>query len=56
MKIIDPDKQLIDCVFFDGTSNVQKEENIMQVQYPWVMVLHRAEHVVSILFKDLSKI
>jgi hypothetical protein len=56
MKIIDPDKQLIDCVFFDGASNVQKVGNIMQVHYPRVMVLHGAEHVVSLFFKDLSNI
>jgi hypothetical protein len=40
MKIIDPDEQLIDCVFFDGASHVQKAGNIMQVHYPRVMVLH----------------
>jgi hypothetical protein len=56
MKIIDPDKQLIDCVFFDGASNVQKAGKIMQVRYPLVMVLHGAEHVVSLFFKDLSNI
>jgi hypothetical protein len=56
MKIIDPDKQFIDCVFFDGASNVQKSGKIMQVHYPRVMVLHGAEHVVSLFFKDLSNI
>jgi hypothetical protein len=56
MKIIDPDKQLIDCVFFYGSSNVQKAEKIMQVHYPRVMVLHGAEHVVSLFFKDLYNI
>jgi hypothetical protein len=56
IKIIDPEKQLIDCVFFDGASNVQKAGKIMQVHYPRVMVLHRAEHVVSLFFKDLSNI
>jgi hypothetical protein len=56
IKTIDPDKQLIDCVFFDGASNVQKAGKIIQVHYPRVMVLHGAEHVVSLLFKDLSNI
>jgi hypothetical protein len=56
MKIIDPDKQFIDCVFFDGASNVQKSGKVMQVQYPRVMVLHGAEHVVSLFFKDLFNI
>jgi hypothetical protein len=56
MTKIDPDKQLIDCVFIDGASNVQNAGNIMQVHYPRVMVLHGAEHVVSLFFKDLSNI
>jgi hypothetical protein len=56
MKIIDPDKKLIDCVFFDGASHVQNAGKIMQVPYPRVMVLHGAEHVVSLFFKDLSNI
>jgi hypothetical protein len=56
MKKIDPDKQLIDCVFFDGASNVQKAGNIMQVHYPRVMVLHGVEYVVYLFFKDLSNI
>jgi hypothetical protein len=56
MKIIDPDKQLIDCVFFDGARNVQKAGKIVQVHYPRVMVLHGVEHVVSLFFKDLSNI
>jgi hypothetical protein len=56
MTKIDPDKQFIDCVFFDGASNVQKAGVIMQVHYPRVVVLHGADHVVSLLFKDLSNI
>jgi hypothetical protein len=38
MTKIDPDKQLIDCVFFDGASNVQKAGKIMHVHYPRCMV------------------
>jgi hypothetical protein len=30
MKIIDPDRQLIDCVFFDGASKVQKRERLFK--------------------------
>jgi hypothetical protein len=52
----DPDKQLIDCVFFDGASNVQKAGKIIQVHYPRAMVLHGVAHVVSLFFKDLSNI
>jgi hypothetical protein len=56
MTKIDPDKQLIDCVLFDGASNVQKAGKIMQVHYPRVVVLHEDEHDVSLFFKDLSNI
>jgi hypothetical protein len=56
MKIIYRDKQLIDCVFFDGASNVQKAGKIMQVHYPRVILLHGTEHVVSLFFKDLTNI
>jgi hypothetical protein len=41
-----PDNQLIDCSLFDGASNVQNAGKIMH--YPRVVVLHGAEHVVSI--------
>jgi hypothetical protein len=56
MTNIDPDKQMIDCVFFDGASNVQKAGKIMQVHYTRVMMLHGAGHIVSLFFKDLSNI
>jgi phosphatidylglycerophosphatase A len=50
----DPDKQLIDCLLFDGARTVQKVGKSMQVHYPRVMVLHGVEHVVSLFFKILS--
>jgi hypothetical protein len=56
MTKIDRDKQLIDCVLFDGASNVQKVGKIIQVYYPRVMVLHGVDHVVSLFFKYLSSI
>jgi hypothetical protein len=53
---IDRCNQLVDCVFFDRASDVQKAGKIIQLHYPRVMVLHGADHGVSRFFKDLSNI
>ena len=55
MKKLDPGKNLIDLVYFDGASNVQKAGNILSKHYPRVTVLHGGEHVVSLYFSDLFK-
>jgi hypothetical protein len=51
-----PNGYLIDCIFFYGASNVQKAGRILQVMYPCTTVVHGYEHVVSLFFKDLSKL
>jgi hypothetical protein len=56
MSELNPNGYLIDCIFFYGASNVQKAGSILQVMYPRTTVLHGAEHVVSLFFKDLSKL
>ena len=48
-------KTLIDTVFFDGSSNVQKAGELLEVDFPMVTVLHGAEHVVSLFFADIAK-
>ena len=56
MKEIDPTKELIDVLYFDGASNVQKAGKILALHYPRVTCLHGAEHVIALFFSDLGKI
>jgi hypothetical protein len=56
LKELDPQKALVDLVYFDGASNVQKAGNIIGAHYPRVTCLHGSEHVVSLFFGDLSKL
>lgn len=55
MEQLDSKKTLIDTVFFDGASNVQKAGELLEVDFPMVTVLHGAEHVVSLFFADIAK-
>lgn len=43
----------IDVVYFDGASNVQKAGFVLQAKYPRIVVLHGAEHVISLFFNDV---
>ena len=56
LKELDPQKALVDLVYFDGASNVQKAGNILGAHYPCVTCLHGSKHVVSLFFGDLSKL
>jgi hypothetical protein len=42
-----------DVIYFDGASNVQKVGCILEVTYTSTVVLHGAEHVVSLFFNDI---
>lgn len=53
---LDPHKTLVDLLYFDGASNVQKAGSIIGAIYPRVTCLHGAEHVVSLFFSDICKI
>ncbi len=53
---IDVDKELTDCFFFDGASNVQTAGAILWARYPRTMCFHGGEHILSLFFSDLSKI
>ena len=43
----------VDVVFFDGASNVQKAGEVLAATYPRIEVLHGAEHVISLFFRDV---
>jgi hypothetical protein len=40
-------------VLFDGASNVQNTGKLVSIAYPRITVVHGAEHVVSLFFKDI---
>jgi hypothetical protein len=43
----------IDLLLFDGASNVQNAAKLASITYPHITVVHGAEHVVSLFFKDI---
>jgi hypothetical protein len=45
--------KIVDLLLFDGASNVQKAAQLVSVAYPRITVIHGAEHVVSLFFKDV---
>ena len=52
---IDPKHMHVDSIFFDGAANVQKAGKILAVKFPSIIVLHGAEHVVSLFFSNIAK-
>ena len=46
---------IVDLMLSDGATNVQNAVKIMARRYPLITVLHRTEHVVSLLLKDFYK-
>jgi hypothetical protein len=44
---------VVDLVLFDGASNVQNAAELASITYPHITVVHGAEHVVSLFFKDI---
>ncbi len=44
---------VVDLVLFDGASNVQNARKLVSITYPRITVVHDAEHVVSLFFKDI---
>ncbi len=47
--------EVVDLVYFDGASNVQKAGDILKVNYPRIRmtVYHGSEHVVALFFSDV---
>jgi hypothetical protein len=44
---------VVDLMLFDGASNVQNAAKLASITYPRITVVHGAEHVVSLFFKDI---
>lgn len=44
---------VVDMVYFDGASNVQKAGHIIACRFPRISVAHGAEHVVSLFFDNV---
>ena len=41
---------------FNGASNLQLAGELLKIHYPKVSVMRGVEHIVSLFFKDFSKI
>jgi hypothetical protein len=44
---------VVDLVLFDCASNVQNAGKLVSITYPRITVVHSAEHVASLFFKDI---
>jgi hypothetical protein len=44
---------VVDLLLFDGASNVQNSTKLASITYPCITVVHSAEHVVSLFFKNI---
>jgi hypothetical protein len=44
---------VVDLVLFDGAINVQNAGKLVSITYPRITIVHGAEHVVSLFFKDM---
>jgi hypothetical protein len=53
---LDALKDKADVVFFDGGSNFQLAGRIIRARFPRITVVHGLEHVLSLVFVDISKI
>jgi hypothetical protein len=52
---LDPGRTRVDCVFFDGASNVQLAGQLLATKYPRIHVQTCAAHSVSLFFSDICK-
>jgi Protein of unknown function (DUF 659) len=52
---LDPRNSRVDCVFFDGASNVQLAGQLLSAKYPRIHVQTCAAHSVSLFFSDVCK-
>jgi hypothetical protein len=51
----DPRNSCLDCVFFDGASNVQLAGQLLAAKYPRIHVQTCTAHSVSLFFSDVCK-
>ena len=56
IECLDVLKDKADIAFFDGGSNFQLAGRIIRARFPRVTVVHGLEHVLSLVFVDISKI
>jgi hypothetical protein len=55
VKKLDPMSTRVDCVFFDGASNVQKAGDLLAAKYPRIHVQTCAAHAVALFFSDICQ-
>ena len=57
LNVIDPNRDFVDLVTFDGASNVQKAARLIRVHYPMITVSPAIiEHTVSLIFARVMKL
>jgi hypothetical protein len=56
IEMLDSLKDKTDIVFFDGGSNFQLAGRIIQAKFARITVVHGLEHVLSLVFEDISRI
>ena len=56
MEALDVLRDKADLVLFDGGSNFQLAGRIIQARFPRITVVHGLEHILSLVFEDISKI
>ena len=56
MLALDPKKELIDLVLFDGASNVQNAAKLLTIHFPRASVGPAIEHVVSLVFDKVMRL
>ncbi len=44
---------VVDLLIFDGASNVHNAAKLVSITYPRITIVHGAEHVVSLFFRDI---
>lgn len=53
MEMEDKVPKCTDLVIFDGASNVQKAGQLLAAKFPHISVIHGAEHVISLFYRDV---
>lgn len=56
LKEIDPNKELIDLITFDGAGNVQNAAKLLTLHFPRASIGPAIEHVVSLVFDKVMRI
>ena len=56
LKKIDPNKNIVDLIAFDGAANVQKAASMLCAQYTKCTEIHGGEHVVSLVCGGICKL